>query len=216
MSVAERSDKSADPAGASGESAGGSGATDEGSGESASTGGTLAGATPVAATTPLQSTDELGSASAGPVVMAGGIPLPSGTFERLSALREQMDDFAVIVLATAQQAADGFQDFVVLRVLRGDSPPTLRLRIAGRLADVGRLHLVMLQPFSGEAAAALPAASATPDVGPVDETTTTAIVVTAEAELFTSSVPVVYTLDGDMAIARALPEGTDPYAVQLP
>ncbi len=164
-SVAERSGKSTDSAGASDESAGGSGATDGGSQEGASSGGALSGATPVAATAPLRSPDAFDAASAGPVVMAGGIPVPSGTFERLSALQEQMNDFAVIVLATAQQAADGFQDFVVLRVLRGDSPATLHLRMAGRLADVGRLHLVMLQPFSA-VAPPMPAATATPERRP--------------------------------------------------
>jgi hypothetical protein len=134
---------------------------------------------------------------------------------RLAALHEQMDDFAVIVLATAQQAADGFQDFVVLRVFRGDSPPVLHLKLAGRLAAVGRLHLVMLDPVSAYAASPLPvAASATGDR--TGDTTSTAVVVAAEAEMFTSTVPVVYTYDGDMVVARALPEGTDPSTVTLP
>lgn len=214
--VAERSGKSTDSAGTSAQSSGGSGSAGGGSEESASSGGAVTGATPVAATTPAQGPDQFDSASAGPVVMAGGIPVPTDTFERLSALHAQMDDFAVIVLATAQQAADGFQDFLVLRVLRGDSPAMLHLKIAGRLADVGRVHLVMLRPVLGDAVSPLPAATAAPYDGSSGETTTTAIVATAEADLFTSSVPVVYTFDGDMAIARALPEGTDPYAVQLP
>lgn len=215
-SVAERSGKNTDTAVAAGESAGDPGSTGGGAEEGASSGDEVAGATPVAATTPLQGPDELDTAPAGPVVMAGGIPVPAETFERLSALHQQMNDFAVIVLASAQQAADGFQDFLVLRVLRGDSPPMLHLKLAGRMADVGGLHLVMLQPVSGEAASPLRAATNAPYDGSAGVTTTTAIVATAEAELFTSSVPVIYTLDGDMAIARALPQGTDPYSVQLP
>jgi hypothetical protein len=214
-SVAERSGKSTDSSGTSAQSPGGSGSAG-GFEESASSGGAVTGATPVAATTPVQDPEQFDAASAGPVVMAGGMPVPSDTIERLSALHEQLDGYAVIVLATAQQAVDGFQDFIVLRVLRGDSPPLLQLRIAGRLADVGRLHLVMLRPLSGAAAAPLAAEATSPVDGSAAETTTTAIVATAEAALFTSSVPVVYTFEGDMAVARALPADTDPYAVTLP
>ena len=108
---------------------------------------------------------------------------------RLAALQEQMNDFAVIVLATAQQATDGFQDFVVLRVLRGDSPAMLHLKLAGRLADVGRLHLLMLEPFPETGASPMPLVSAEPGDGWADETTPSALVAAAEAQMFTSTVP---------------------------
>jgi hypothetical protein len=210
LGIAERSGKTADTSSsAHDDSAGG------GPAESGSTGASVADGVPAAATsvTPEQSSHD--EPPSGAVMAAGGVPVPATSVNRLAALSEQMDDFAVIVLATAQQAADGFQDFLVLRVFRGDSPPMLRLKLAGRLADVGRLHLVMLEPLSASAASPFPAASTATD-GWTGETTSTALVVAAEAEMFTSTVPVVYTYEGDMAVARALPEGTDPATVTLP
>lgn len=211
LGIAERSGKTADASDTS--SAGGDGAGG-GPAESGSTGASVDGV-PAAVTSVTPEQSSFDEPPSGPVMAAGGVPVPATSVNRLAALSEQMDDFAVIVLATAQQAADGFQDFLVLRVFRGDSPTMLRLKLAGRLADVGRLHLVMLEPLSASAASPWAAASTAPDGWP-GETTSTALVVAAEAEMFTSTVPVVYTYEGDMAVARALPEGTDPASVTLP
>ena len=221
--VAERSGKAADSASSSGGSAAGgtSAAAPESTAAGTSTGGSsgggvLAGGTPAVATSALPGDEPGTSESPGPVIAAGGVPVPAVQVNRLAALHEQMGDFGAVVLAIAQQAAGGFQDFVVLRVFRGSVPSLLRLKLAGRLADPGRLHLVMLSPVAETGTSPLPAPSATPDTGWTDESTPTALVMAAEADMFTSSVPVVYTYEGGMAVARALPEGTDPNAVTLP
>ncbi len=220
--VAERSGKAADSASSSGGSAAGgtSAAAPESTAAGTSTGGSsgggaLAGGTPAVATA-LPGNEPGTPESPGPVIAAGGVPVPAVQVNRLTALHEQMGDFGAVVLAVAQQAAGGFQDFVVMRVFRGDVPSLLRLKLAGRLADPGRLHLVMLSPVADTGASPLSAPSASPDTGWTEETTPTALVMAAEADMFTSSVPVVYTYDGGMAVARALPEGTDPNAVTLP
>ena len=218
MSVAERSGKAADSATSS--AAGGAPAAapeSTGAGSAANAGGGgLAGATPVVATSALPDQDPYGAESPGPVIAAGGMPIPAGPVNRLAALQEQMDDFGAVVLATAQQAAGGFQDFVVLRVFRGNVPSLLHLKLAGGLAETGRLHLVMLAPLTETGTSPLPAASAEPEAGLAEETTPTALVLAAEADMFTSSVPVVYTYAGGVAVARALPEDTDPASVTLP
>jgi hypothetical protein len=175
--------------------------------------GTAAGGAPVAATSALPG---YGAASSGgSTSSAGGAPVPAGSYGRLAALHEQMSDFAVIVLATARSASDGFQNFIVVRVLRGNSPKMLRLKLAGRLADVGRLHLVLLRPFSESQSVPLPAASDSAG-GVATETSSTAVINVAEAEMLTSTVPVVYTFEGTMAVARELPDGTDAATITLP
>ena len=228
MSVAERSGKSADSATSSGgsaaggaqaaapessgagESAGGSAGGDSGSGSA------LAGGTPVVATSALPDQEPYSAESPGPVLAAGGVPIPAAPVNRLSALHEQVSDFEAVVLATAQQAAGGFQDFIVLRVLRGEVPALLHLKLAGRLADAGRLHLVMLEPLAESGSSPMPSMSGEPDAGWSGEATPTALEVVAAAEMYTSSIPVVFTYEGGMAVARALPEDTDPSSVTLP
>lgn len=153
--------------------------------------------------------------ASGPAAYTAPVPEPSTPLSRLVALRDQMNDFALVVLATAQQASDGFQDFLVVRVLRGDSPPTLHLKLAGRLADVGRLHLLMLEPLAESEASPMPESSPEAGTGWAQEASST-VVATAEAMMLTSAVPVVYTYEGDMAVARELPDGVDPGAVTMP
>lgn len=220
MSVAERSGKAADTTGGSAGSAPAA-ATQNAGGESTGAGATpagdaLAGGAPVVATSDLPGDELPGAQSPGPVLAAGGLPVAAVPMDRLADLQDQMSDFGTVVLATAQQAADGFQDFVVLRVFRGDVPPLLHLKLAGRLADAGRLHLVMLEPLAESRVSPMPAMSSEPDTGWTEETPSTALVAVAEAEMLTSSVPVLFTYEGGMAVARALPDDTDPATVTLP
>jgi hypothetical protein len=155
------------------------------------------------------------SAQAGQAAFTAPVPEPSTPLSRLVALRDQMNDFALVVLATAGRASDGFQDFLVVRVLRGNSPATLRLKLAGRLADVGHLHLLLLEPLPESATS--PAPESSPETGGdwAQEASSTAVA-TAEAMMLTSAVPVVYTYEGDMAVARELPDGVDPSSVTMP
>jgi hypothetical protein len=203
-SVAERSAKSGDALGTSGGSAvNGAPVVDDSSLPTQNGGGSAASSGAAAVAT-------------GPSAFAASpAPEPSTPLSRLVALRDQMNDFALVVLATAEQASDGFQDFVVVRVLHGEGPKLLHLKLAGRLADVGRLHLLMLEPLSESATTPAPESSAQAGGDWAQEATATAVA-TAEAMLLTSAVPVVYTYGGDMAVARELPEGVDPGAVTVP
>jgi len=74
----------------------------------------------------------------------------------------------------------------------------------------------MLEPLAESGVSPMPAMSSEPDTGWTEETPSTALVAVAEAEMLTSSVPVLFTYEGGMAVARALPDDTDPATVTLP
>ena len=61
-------------------------------------------------------------------------------------LADQLDRFAVVVLARARQATGALQRFAVLRIFKGDAPQVVELEVDGQPADEGRLHLLMLDP----------------------------------------------------------------------
>ena len=123
-------------------------------------------------------------------------------------LRDQLDLYAVVVLAKAQAADGVFQRFVVAKVLRGDSPPVIRLRVADRPADEGRLQLLFLRPHLGGSTE--PSAEPTP--APVPGST----VATSTLEALAAGVPILYSYQGEAAVLRELPAGTDPASVTLP
>jgi len=97
-----------------------------------------------------------------------------------------------------------FQRFVVVKILKGDGPHVVSLRVAERPADVGRLHLLFLHPQSQPSAAATPA--------PVPSTTEA----TSTLDSLAMGAPVMYSYQGVTAMARELPAGTDPGMVTLP
>jgi hypothetical protein len=205
-SVAERGSKTADALGAAGGAMIAGSATSAGS--PAPEGGSAAEGAPVAGS---------------PV--SGETAPPSTPLTRLAALHDQMDDFALIVLATARRATDGFQDFLVLKVFRGNSPRVLRLELAGRLADVGSLQLLLLRPLSSSRGAPEPGsgpqsgeewAGGSGDTSETAGPVPSAIATTAAVEMFGSTTAVMYRFEGDMAVARELPVGTDPATVTLP
>ena len=123
-------------------------------------------------------------------------------------LRDQLDLYAVVVLAKAKAASGAFQRFVVVKVLRGDGPHVVRLRVADRPADEGRLQLLFLRPQTGGSAET--SAEATP--APVPSATEA----TSTLEALAVGVPVMYSYQGATAVLRELPAGTDPATVELP
>jgi hypothetical protein len=123
-------------------------------------------------------------------------------------LYEQIDQFAVVVLARAQAATGAFQRFVVVRVLKGAGPDSVRLRVADRPVDVGRLNVLFLRPQPPTY------------VGPSTEATLTplpsATETTSTLGALASATPVAYSYGGQTAVLRQLPAGTDPYSLTLP
>ncbi len=67
------------------------------------------------------------------------------------ALTDQARRFATVVVARAREAAGGFQQFAVLRDLKGVAPDLLRLRVGDAPADAGKLHVLLLDPLSARA-----------------------------------------------------------------
>ena len=162
---------------------------------------------------------------------AGGAPAaaPEASLQEatLTAIHDQLDQFALVVLATARGARGAFQQFVVVRIFKGAGPQVVRLRVVDHPADVGRLHLLMLEPMAAaetsptedgyggsETATDTVGPSAVPSAGasPIPSV----IATTAAMAALGTTVPVVYTYEGEMAVARELPAGMDPAAVVLP
>jgi len=121
----------------------------------------------------------------------------------VQALRDDLDTFAVVVLARAKVAGRVFQRFVVVKFLKGEGPEVVRLRVADRPADEGRLHLLFLRPQ--------PRASVEATSTPIPGATVT----TSTLEALAAGEPVVYSYQGETAMVRELPAGTDPAAVEL-
>lgn len=70
------------------------------------------------------------------------------------ALTGQARKFATVVIARAREAAGGFQQFAVVRSLKGHAADLLRLRVGDAPAETGKLHLLLLSPAKGAAAQA--------------------------------------------------------------
>jgi hypothetical protein len=69
----------------------------------------------------------------------------------LVALTDQVKRFSTVVVARARKAAGGYQQFAVLRDLKGAAPDLLRLRVGDAPADAGKLHVLLLDPLSARA-----------------------------------------------------------------
>jgi len=143
------------------------------------------------------------SEAAGPVTGAGATATDrAGDYAQ--ALRDQLDLYAVVVLAKAKAASGAFQRFVVIKVLKGDGPRVVRLRVADRPADAGRLQMLFLRPQSKAMAEATP----TPVPGATE--------ITSTLDALAAGEPIIYSYQGETAILRELPAGTDPATVELP
>ena len=145
------------------------------------------------------------SEAARPSTTAGGTATDR-TGDYAQALKEQLDRYAFVVLAKAKAASGAFQRFVVVKFLKGDGPDVVRLRVADRPADTGRLQVLFLRPMVGGSAEISPEPAPVPSAA---ETTST-------LETLVIGVPVMYSYHGEAAMARELPAGTDPAAVELP
>jgi hypothetical protein len=120
-------------------------------------------------------------------------------------LAEQLDRFAVIVLARARQASGALQRFAVLRIFKGDAPTVVELEVDNEPADQGRLHLLMLDPV-----AATVVESGSPE--PIPSLGAGA----GEQGLPGKPLTVAYTYGGEPTMVRELDAGTDPDTVTLP
>ena len=155
----------------------------------------------------LSSAAKASSQAAGPMTTEGETAADrSGDYAR--ALSEQLDRYALVVLAEAQAASGAFQRFVVVRFLKGDGPDAVLLRIVDRPSDEGRLQVLFLRPHL--AASGEPSAEATLTPSPSASEDTSTLGPPAVGE------PVMYWYKGEAAMARELPAGTDPAAVNLP
>ncbi|MGE5228781.1 MAG: hypothetical protein ACM3MJ_03570 [Deltaproteobacteria bacterium] len=118
-------------------------------------------------------------------------------------LADQLDRFAVVVLAKARQATGALQRFAVLRVFKGDAPQVVELEVDDQPADAGRLHLLMLDPMTAgyeapQSPEPLPALTTGGDVA------------------FGRALAVTYTYHGEPTMVREFAAGTDPDLVSLP
>jgi len=155
----------------------------------------------------LSSAAKAGSEAAGPPT-TGGTDATTRATDYAQALSDQLDLYGVVVLVKAQAASGAFQRFVVVRFLKGDGPDVVRLRVADRPADEGRLQLLFMRPQLGGAAGPSPEATPAPVPG--------STVAPSTLEALAAGVPVLYMYQGETALLRELPAGTDPAAVKLP
>ena len=160
-----------------------------------------------AANDSLSSAAKASSQAAGPMTTEGETASDRGG-DSAQALSEQLARYAVVVLAEAQAASGAFQRFMVVKFLKGDGPDVVRLRVVDRPADEGRLQVLFLRPMLGGSAEISPEPTPAPVPSAAETTSTLATLIVG--------VPIMYSYQGEAAMARELPVGTDPAAVNLP
>ena len=146
------------------------------------------------------SAESLGS-DLGAGVDTGSEAVRTTVAERLA---EQLDHFAVVVLARARAATGALQRFAVVRIFKGDAPQMVELEVDAVPADEGRLHLLMLDPTpapdeSSESPEPIPSLATTKGDSDLGE-----------------PLAVSYTYAGEPAMVREFAAGTDPDSVYLP
>jgi hypothetical protein len=131
----------------------------------------------------------------------GSEAAPQTAAERLA---EQLDHFAVVVLARARAATGALQRFAVVRIFKGDAPQVVELDVDDEPAHEGRLHLLMLDPVEAAGAELL-----SPEPLPALSTT--------KGDLgYGTPLTASYSYEGKPAMAREFTAGTDPASVELP
>jgi hypothetical protein len=154
---------------------------------------------------------------------------------------DQLDRFAVVVLARAREVSGALQKFVVLRIFKGTAPRVVELVVDDVPADRGRLHVLMLEPTAPPEPAGAdtdtgspwpfsesPAPGAEPSVPgaespwPATESPWPDDVLSPEPipSLAAGGGPgeplaVSYTYKGEPVMVRELAAGTDPASVDL-
>ncbi len=147
--------------------------------------------------------------------------------------RDQLDRFAVVVLARARQVTGAVQRFAVLRTFKGSAPKVIELAVNGEPTDAGRLHLLMLEPTAAPEAveetpwplAGSPApgsesplpetVSPAPSESPLPEPLSPEPPSLATADAPGEQLAVAYTYQGEPTVIRELAAGTDPSTVDI-
>jgi hypothetical protein len=178
------------------------------------------------------------SAAAPAQSLEGGGSTKSGVTTIRETFTEQLDRFAVVVLARARQATGAVQRFVVLRVFKGSAPKVVELAVNGRPTDEGRLHLLLLDPTAPpeadtatpgaapaspeallESPVAVPESPAAPTGSPEPGLSPEPIpsIMAAQGALDGPGEPlaVAYTYHGEPTMVREFPAGTDPGTISL-
>jgi hypothetical protein len=116
---------------------------------------------------------------------------------------EQLDRFAIVVLARARAVSGALQRFAVVRIFKGEAPQVVQLEVDGDPADQGRLHLLLLDPVAGASDE-----SAIPEPSQLSTTR-------GEESAPGKPLAVAYTYQGEPTVVRELAAGTDPDTVSL-
>jgi hypothetical protein len=151
-----------------------------------------------------------GGSADGPRVVSADAPETAtdkapGSGTAAERVADQLDRFAVVVLARASEARGALQDFAVVRIFKGKAPEIVQLVVDGRPADRGRLHLLLLDPWS-----AADDESLSPSTSPATPAPA------SEAGLPGEPLDVAYTYLGEPTVVHELAAGTDPATVALP
>ena len=142
--------------------------------------------------------------------------------------RDELDRFAVVVLARARQVSGVVQRFAVLRIFKGSAPKVVELVVNDQPTDAGRLHVLMLEPTASPAPEdgspwPMPE-SPTPVAGSPLPATISPEPETASPEPIPSlaavdvpgtELPVAYTYQGQPTAEWELAPGTDPSSVVI-
>jgi hypothetical protein len=142
---------------------------------------------------------------------------------------DEVQRFAVVVLARARQVTGAVQRFAVLRIFKGEAPKVVELVVNDQPADSGRLHLLLLEPTA-------PPVSETGSPWPLTESPEAAIgsplpATVSPEPLIGSPAPVAsptaadggpgeplavsYTYHGEPVMVREFAAGTDPASVTV-
>jgi hypothetical protein len=140
---------------------------------------------------------------------------------------DQLDRFAVVVLARAREVSGAVQKFAVLRIFKGQAPKVVELAVGDEPADRGRLHLLMLDPTT-QPEVTEDASASTESPWPLTESplpvtespwpetvSPEPIPSLAAAEGPGEPLAVSYMYEGEPTMVREFPAGTDPGAVSL-
>lgn len=149
---------------------------------------------------------------------------------------DQLNRFAVVVLARAREVSGAVQKFAVLRIFKGEAPKVVELAVGDEPADRGRLHVLLLdptaepvpEPSSSTAAESpwpitespLPGVAESPLPGdespwPDESLSPQPIPSLAAADGPGEPLAVSYTYNGEPTMVRELAAGTDPHSISI-
>jgi hypothetical protein len=183
-----------------------------------------------------QSTDDGATPAqgfSGPGATKGGETPESEKTTVRERFRDELGRFATVVLARARQVTGAVQRFAVLRIFKGSAPKVVDLVVNDQPTDIGRLHLLMLEPTtppetqdespwpltqSPVPETQLPATvSPAPATGsPAPETASPEPIPSlASTGDLGRELAVAYTYEGQPTVVRELPAGVDAASVDI-